>query len=59
MAVGLFTLASGFSASYFGYAGHFLLAALLACAMALLALAWRPPLGPGVTGRYTGAPDHS
>lgn len=59
MAVGLFTLASGFSAGYFGYAGHFLLAALLGCAVALLALAWRPPLGPGMTGRYTGAPDHS
>ncbi|MGB1203981.1 MAG: hypothetical protein ACPG75_10480 [Alloalcanivorax venustensis] len=43
MAVGLFTLGSGFSASALGYAGHFLLAAGLGGLVIIAALFWRPP----------------
>jgi len=43
MAVGLFTLGSGFSASALGYAGHFLLAAGLSGLVIIAALFWRPP----------------
>ena len=40
MAAGLFTLSSGFSAVYFGYALHFTLAAILALAAIMPALFW-------------------
>jgi MFS family permease len=47
MAVGLFSLASGFSAAWLGYSGHFLLSAGLCVAVILAAPAWwrsRPAL---------------
>ena len=43
-AVGAFTLASGFSAAWLGYAGHFLLAAILCTAVIIAAFFWQAPL---------------
>ena len=43
-AVGAFTLASGFSAAWLGYAGHFLLAAILCTAVIMAAFFWQAPL---------------
>ena len=42
-AVGAFTLASGFSVAWLGYASHFLLAAALSAAVIGLATFWTPP----------------
>ncbi|EKF74992.1 transmembrane transport protein [Alcanivorax hongdengensis A-11-3] len=42
-AVGLFTLASGFSVAWLGYSMHFLLAALLGALAVLLVCFWQPP----------------
>jgi MFS family permease len=44
LAVGVFTLGSGFSASALGYADHFLLAAALGGLVIMAALFWRPPV---------------
>ena len=43
-AVGAFTLASGFSAAWLGYAGHFLLAAILCTTVIMAAFFWQAPL---------------
>jgi len=45
-AVGAFTLASGFSVAWLGYASHFLLAAALSAAVIGLATFWTPPAQP-------------
>lgn len=45
-AVGAFTLASGFSVAWLGYASHFLLAAVLSAAVIGLAAFWTPPTQP-------------
>ena len=45
-AVGAFTLASGFSVAWLGYASHFLLAAALSAAVIGLAAFWTPPTQP-------------
>ena len=42
-AAGLFTLVSGFSAAWMGYALHFLLAGLLSAAIIPVILIWKPP----------------
>lgn len=49
MTVGLFMLASGFSAETLGYAGHFLLAAGLTGLVIMAALFWTPFSGPLLT----------
>ena len=43
-AVGVFTLASGFSVAWLGYASHFLLAAILSAAVIIAAFFWQPPV---------------
>ncbi|MDX1804531.1 MAG: MFS transporter [Alcanivorax sp.] len=42
-AVGAFTLASGFSVAWLGYATHFLLAAILTVIVIMAAFFWHPP----------------
>ena len=51
-AVGVFTLVSGVSAQWFGYANHFALAALLCGAVIIAALFWRP-LAPNTRATTT------
>lgn len=43
-AVGVFTLLSGFSVAWLGYASHFLLAAILSAAVIMAAFFWQPPV---------------
>ena len=43
-AVGAFTLASGFSVGWLGYASHFLLAAILSAVVIIAAFFWQPPV---------------
>jgi len=43
-AVGAFTLASGFSVAWLGYASHFLLAAILCTAVIMAAFFWQAPI---------------
>ena len=43
-AVGAFTLASGFSVAWLGYASHFLLAAILCTTVIMAAFFWQAPL---------------